>query len=187
VRIKRPPAPVLPPASDDDHDLFVHAIGPVRRIAHGQAQIEKAKPAPDPRQSRLDEERVPGEMIDSVIDPAFIEVGEELSYLKDGHSPTLLRKLKRGAFSIADEIDLHQMTAATAREAITGFLADSKRAAKLCVRIIHGKGLRSRNEGPVLKRLVDSLLRRRADVLAFASAKPNEGGTGATIVLLRRD
>ncbi|MEP6938189.1 MAG: Smr/MutS family protein [Rudaea sp.] len=167
--------------------MFVEAIGPVRRIAQAQEEVAKRRPAPDPRQSRLDEARVPGEMIDSVIDPALIEVGEELSYLKDGHSPTLLRRLKRGAFSIADEIDLHQMTAAVAREAIRVFLAESKRAGRLCVRIIHGKGLRSRNEGPVLKRLVDSLLRRRADVLAFASAKPNEGGTGATVVLLRRD
>jgi DNA-nicking Smr family endonuclease len=185
MRFKRPPA--APPASVDDHDLFVQAIGPVRRIAHAHAEVAKAKPAPEPRQSQLDEARVPGEMISSVIDPALVEVGEELSYLKDGHSPALLRKLKRGAFSIADEIDLHQMTAAIAREAIMAFLSDSKRAGRLCVRVIHGKGLRSRNEGPVLKRLVDSLLRRRADVLAFASAKPNEGGTGATIVLLRRD
>lgn len=154
MRIKRPPA--SPPASVDDHDLFLQAIGPVRRIAQAPVAIAKTKPAPDPRQSRLDEARVPGEMISSVIDPALIEVGEELSYLKDGHSPALLRKLKRGAFSIADEIDLHQMSAAIAREAITAFLAESKRAERLCVRIIHGKGLRSRNEGPVLKRLVDS-------------------------------
>jgi len=54
------------------------------------------------------------------------------------------------------------------------------------VKIIHGKGLRSRAQGPVLKRLVDGLLRRRGDVLAFASAPAAEGGTGAVIVLLRR-
>jgi DNA-nicking Smr family endonuclease len=55
----------------------------------------------------------------------------------------------------------------------------------LCVKIIHGKGLRSRAQGPVLKRLVDGLLRRRGDVLAFASAPPAEGGTGAVVVLMR--
>jgi len=66
------------------------------------------------------------------------------------------------------------------------FLDANQRAGRLCVKIIHDKGLRSRTHGPVLKRLVDSLLRRRADVLAFASAAPAEGGTGAVIVLLRR-
>ena len=107
-----------------------------------------------------------------------------LEALKPVDQDRLLRKLKRGQFSVADELDLHQMSAAVAREAIAQFLAESRRERHLCVKIIHGKGLRSRNEGPVLKRLVDSLLRRRADVLAFASAKANQGGTGAVIILL---
>jgi DNA-nicking Smr family endonuclease len=172
------------PINDEDHDLFVQSIGSVRPIKQGVVAHDKPRPPPEPVQSRLDEARVPGELIDSAIDPALIEVGEELSYLKNGHSPLLLRKLKRSQFSVADEIDLHQMTAPVAREAIALFLAESRRERRLCVKIIHGKGLRSRNEGPVLKRLVDGLLRRRADVLAFASAKANQGGTGAVIVLL---
>jgi DNA-nicking Smr family endonuclease len=98
-----------------------------------------------------------------------------------------LRRLKRGHFSIADEIDLHQMTTEVARAAIKSFLNECQRAGKLCVRIIHGKGLRSRAQGPVLKRLTDGLLRQRGDVLAFASAPPAEGGTGAVIVLLRHE
>ena len=188
MRVRRPPKrSETTVVVEDDHQLFLDAIGPVRRLTHPPAATTTSRPAPEPRQSQLDEARVPGELISSAIDPALIEVGEELSYLKDGHSPALLRKLKRGHFSIADEIDLHQMTANVARAAIGTFLAESKRAGRLCIRIIHGKGLRSRNEGPVLKRLVDSLLRRRGDVLAYASAKPNEGGTGATIVLLKRD
>jgi DNA-nicking Smr family endonuclease len=173
-----------PVVSEEDRNLFAQAIGAVRPIKQRVVENDRPKPPPEPVQSMLDEARVSGELIDSHIDPALIEVGEELSYLKDGHSPLLLRKLKRGQFSVADEIDLHQMTAPVAREAIAQFLAESKRERRLCVKIIHGKGLRSRNEGPVLKRLVDSLLRRRADVLAFASAKANQGGTGAVIVLL---
>ncbi|HEY8011738.1 MAG TPA: Smr/MutS family protein [Rudaea sp.] len=172
--------------SEEDRHLFQQAIGAVRPIKQRVAPVAKPRPAPEPLQSLLDEARVSSELIDSAIDPAQIEVGEELSYLKDGHSPQLLRKLKRGQFSVADEIDLHQMTAAVARSAIAQFLAECKREGRLCVKIIHGKGLRSRNEGPVLKRLVDSLLRRRADVLAYASAKANDGGTGAVIVLLKR-
>jgi len=176
-----------PPISIADHELFVQSIGKVRPVKQAPQAVSKPQPPPEPVQSQLDEARVPQELIDSAIDPALIEVGEELSYLKDGHSPQLLRDLKRGRYSIADEIDLHQMTAAVAQEAVAAFLADSKRAGLYCVKIIHGKGLRSRNEGPVLKRLVDRLLRRRADVLAFASAKPEYGGTGAVLVLLRHE
>jgi DNA-nicking Smr family endonuclease len=177
----------VPPVSHDDHELFVQSIGKVRPVKQTTRAPSKPRPPPEPVQSLLDEARVPHELIDSAIDPALIEVGEELSYLKDGHSPQLLRDLKRGRYSIADEIDLHQMTAAVAQEAIVAFLADSKRAGRYCVKIIHGKGLRSRNEGPVLKRLVDRMLRRRADVLAYASAKPEQGGTGAVLVLLRHE
>jgi len=172
--------------SDDDLRLFAQAVGPVRRIAGATTVAERLQPSPEPLQSQLDEARVAGELIGSAIDPADMEVGEELSYLKSGLSPRLLRRLKRGHFSIADEIDLHQMTVNVARTAIKLFLDENKREGRLCVKIIHGKGLRSRAEGPVLKRLVDSMLRRRADVLAFASAKSAEGGTGAVIVLLRQ-
>jgi DNA-nicking Smr family endonuclease len=55
-----------------------------------------------------------------------------------------------------------------------------------CVRIIHGKGLRSGTRGPVLKNTVNALLRRSDPVLAFASARPVAGGTGATLVLVSR-
>jgi len=172
--------------SDEDLRLFEQAVGPVRRIIRQSTASTRPQPLPEPLQSQLDEARVAGELLHSVIDPAEIEVGEELSYLKPGLSPRLLRRLKRGHFSIADEIDLHQMTANVARVAVKQFLDENKRHARLCVKIIHGKGLRSRAEGPVLKRLVDGMLRQRADVLAFASAKPAEGGTGAVIVLLRQ-
>ncbi|MDR3386461.1 MAG: Smr/MutS family protein [Rudaea sp.] len=172
--------------SPEDLRLFEQAVGPVRRIAAQRTVASRPRPEPEPRQSQLDEARVAGELMRSAIDPAEIEIGEELSYLKASLSPRLLRQLKRGYFSVADEIDLHQMTANVARIAIKQFLDENKRDGRLCVKIIHGKGLRSRADGPVLKRLVDGMLRQRADVLAFASAKPAEGGTGAVIVLLRQ-
>ena len=126
------------------------------------------------------------ELLSGDIDPVHIEIGEELSYLKTGLPGKLLRQLKRGQFSIADEIDLHQMTVPVARKAVKLFLDENRREGRLCVKLIHGKGLRSRAQGPVIKRMVDGLLRRRGDVLAFASAKPAEGGTGAVVVLLRK-
>jgi DNA-nicking Smr family endonuclease len=172
--------------SAEDLRLFEEAVGPVRRLVGQTPAPSRPQPPPEPVQSRLDEARVPLELTSSAIDPAEIEIGEELSYLKDGLSPRLLRRLKRGHFSIADEIDLHQMTAEVARKAIKMFLDESLRDHRLCVKIIHGKGLRSRAPGPVLKRLVDGLLRRRGDVLAFASAPPAEGGTGAVVVLMRQ-
>ncbi len=184
---KHPKTPVARKAvSEEDRQLFAAAVGPVRTIRSPHHEIARVRPAPEATQALLDEARVVDELMSSVIDPASIEIGEELSYLKDGVAPRVLRNLKRGQYSIRDEIDLHQMTEAVARAAMKEFLDESLRDDRLCVKIIHGKGLRSRAAGPVLKRMVDGVLRRRADVIAFSSAKAAEGGTGATVVLLKR-
>jgi DNA-nicking Smr family endonuclease len=172
--------------SEEDRQLFADAVGPIRSLRTQRDELQRVRPLPEPTQALLDEARVSEELMSSLIDPASIEIGEEISYLKDGVAPRVLRDLKRGRFSIRDEIDLHQMTLAIAREAMKGFLEHNRRADRLCVKIIHGKGLRSRAAGPVLKRMVDSTLRKRGDVIAFASAKPAEGGTGATLVLLKQ-
>jgi DNA-nicking Smr family endonuclease len=170
---------------DDDSRLFREAIGDVRPLDPVQPPPAAAKPAPHPHMLEADEAAVPGELLDLAFDPALLEVGEELSYLRDGYSPKLLRQLKRGQFSVQDDIDLHQMNAAAAQASIVTFLAEAKQHGLRCVRIVHGKGLRSRSAGPVLKGLTDRMLRRRDDVIAFASARPAMGGTGAVVVLLK--
>ena len=98
---------------------------------------------------------------------------------------TVLRRLRRGDYRIESEIDLHGMTLVEARAALRDFLLAAAARRLRCVRIVHGKGLRSGQRGPVLKNAVNSLLRRVALVLAFTSAAMRDGGTGATLVLLR--
>jgi len=171
--------------SDEDSRLFREAIGQVRRLDPVAAPPAASRPAPHPHMLDADEAAVPGELLDMAFDPAQLEVGEELSHLRDGYPPRLLRQLKRGQFSIQDDLDLHQMNAAAAQASIVTFLAEAKRHGLRCVRIVHGKGLRSKANGPVLKGLTDRMLRRRDDVIAFASARPALGGTGAVVVLLK--
>jgi DNA-nicking Smr family endonuclease len=175
-----------PPAPDqDDIALFREAVGPVRRIEHAPPASEKPRPKPRAHMREADEAAVTGDLLHGEHDPAVIEIGEELGYLRQGHSPKLLRRLKRGQFSIQGEIDLHHMNAEAARACILELLDEAHAEGWRCVRIVHGKGLRSRPGGPVLKGLTDRILRRRSDVLAFASARPAQGGTGAVVVLLR--
>ena len=84
-----------------------------------------------------------------------------------------------------DELDLHGLTVEEARPALGEFLARCVRRGLRCVRVIHGKGLRSRNREPVLKRRVAGWLMHREDVLAFCQARGPDGGGGAVVVLLR--
>lgn len=178
---RRTPATV----NDEDSRLFREAIGEVRELDPVAPPPAMPKPEPHPYMLEADEAAVPGELLDMAFDPGLMEMGEELSYLRDGYPPKLLRQLKRGQYSVQDEIDLHHMNAAAAQSTISAFLAEAAEHGFHCVRIVHGKGLRSKAGGPVLKVLTDRLLRHRDDVIAFASARPMQGGTGAAVVLLK--
>ena len=148
-------------------------IDPVRRQTPARAtQLER-----DNREA-LEELRAHGGTQDHEL-----ETGEELLYLKPGYQSRLLRRLRRGHFSIADTIDLHHMDVATARTVLVDFLERSLEKRLGCIRVIHGKGLRSPGR-PRLKAMTNHVLRRHPRVVAFASCRPVDGGTGAACVLL---
>ena len=82
------------------------------------------------------------------------------------------------------QLDLHNMTVKAGQDALSHFIHRSGGHTMQCVRIIHGKGLRS-NQGPRLKIMARQLLREHPRVLAFNACKPAQGGEGATDVLLK--
>ena len=170
----------------DDDAAFREAMAEVRPLKHDKIVAPRRRPAPTAHQRQRDEREV---MRESLADPppdADLETGEELLHARPGLQHGLLRKLRRGQLSIGAELDLHGLTAAEAKAAVVEFL-DASRARHLrCVRIIHGKGNRSPNRQPVLKTHLAYWLRQRSEVLAYCSARPVDGGTGAVYVLLRR-
>lgn len=149
------------------------------------APYRKAPP-PRPRQLELDEQAVLHDMFSDDLDPTELETGEELYFCRPGLQHSLLRKLKRGQFSVFAELDLHGLTSDQAREALAAFLRECRAKYIQCVRIIHGKGNGSPHRRPVLKGKVNHWLQQREEVLAFCSARPVDGGTGAVYVLLKR-
>ena len=178
--MKRKSMPVAP----EDAALFREAIGEVQRIEVEPAATDRPAPPPEPRRLKLDEAEALKESRDlSAL--ALVEANEMLAFRRDEVPEKTLRQLKRGQFSVLDEIDLHHLRASDAEPMLKQFLNESRQASRLCVRVVHGKGLRS-EAAPVLKSLVDRILRHRGDVLAFASAPASQGGTGAVLVLLAR-
>lgn len=174
-----------PPETDETGD-FREAVGPVRPVRHDRAVIRRPRPRPVPRKRQEDERAVVDELLTHPWDPAALETGEELIHARPGVQQRVLRRLRRGQYSVGAELDLHHMNAEAARESLGAFIEESRRRMLTCIKVIHGKGLRSKADGPVLKRLVSHWLRRHPAVLAFASARPNDGGTGAVYVLLKR-
>lgn len=170
---------------EDDKRLFREAVRNVKRLRPAQPRPQKRKPRARAVFARRDEQEVLRESLELRPGDLFVETGDEISFRRAGVHDTLLRKLRRGDYRCEAELDLHGYTAAEARQELREFLEAMMREHCRCVRIIHGKGLRSKGDGPVLKQRVDAWLRQRKDVLAFVSARREHGGTGAVYVLLR--
>lgn len=172
--------------NSDDAEDFRKAMSGVRRLAHDRAPLQGRRPAPRPLQTEAEERQVLQDLLSDALDPADFEIGDELLFHRAGLQQPVLRKLRRGQYAVQAELDLHGFTVPAARQALAEFLALSTLNGRRCVRVIHGKGKRSPGKQPVLKVQVNHWLRQRNEVLAFCSARPVDGGTGAVYVLLRR-
>lgn len=168
--------------SDDDHALFLSAIGDVRRLDEAPLPPSAPKPRPRARMAEQDDEAA-REAFRHTLDASLLEAGDALAYRRDELPVRTWQRLKRGELSAQEELDLHGTDARTAEALLRAFINDARRHGVGCVRVIHGKGRQS-DGAPVLKNLVDRMLRHRGDVLAFHSAPPAQGGTGAVVVLL---
>ena len=180
----RKPANTAPPEADD-LSLFraemrdVAPAPPLNRV-----EPWRVLPAPVPAKRREDEKAVLAELARLGVDGDDAEIEDDCSFLRPGLPRDILRKLRRTHWVIQDQVDLHGMTSAEAALATASFLAECRRKGLRCVRIVHGKGLRSAGREPVLKRRIRKLLTRRDEILAFVEPRAVEGGGGAVVVLL---
>ncbi|NOY61927.1 MAG: DNA mismatch repair protein MutS [Gammaproteobacteria bacterium] len=117
--------------------------------------------------------------------PDPVEASEALLFHRPGLQRSLLRKFQRGKFTLEAELDLHGMTVTEAEHCIEEFLSECRQRNIRFAVIIHGKGHRASTPYPALKNSVNHWLRAYHEVLAFCSARPADGGTGALYVLLK--
>jgi DNA-nicking Smr family endonuclease len=178
----------------DDADLFERWVGGVERlptraerVAPRRAPPPKVAPTPDDEDAE-----VLATLSDLVAGEGHFDVSDTEEYVEGvapGIDRRLLRRLKRGDFSVQAHLDLHGMIREEARTAVTAFIRSSRQIGRRCVLIVHGRGLGSPGGEPVLKLALVRWLSRGSlgrQVLAFATARPHDGGAGAVYVLLRR-
>jgi len=167
----------------DAEPTFAEAMRDVKPLA-GR---DKTRPPPAREPSAPPETRSPPASGDAI---AFEirHVGERL----EGHAPGIdrryLRRLRAGRVPVDLRIDLHGLVAREARVAVRDALLDASDEGLRCALVVHGRGSHSAGE-PILKRSLPAWLAEPplgARILAFASAAPGDGGSGATYVLLRR-
>lgn len=183
-----------PVAVDEEAALFLEAVGaiaPVKTTVAERVPPPAALAAHAEKASADDSESLI-QLAELVVDAAELVV-EEDGELVEGHPKNfdarVMRKLKAGEFPAKAELDLHGLTREQARPQLEKFVLDARVRGLRSIRIITGRGLNSPDGVAVLRKLsVDLLTRGRLakHVLAFCSAHPKEGGTGALDVLLRR-
>lgn len=172
---------------DDPSREFLEAVKDVTRLPDTGRVVHPPKlPAPIPAQRMEDDRQVLQDSLsDAVPLDLELEAGDELSFVRQGLSRDVLRKLRSGQWSTQDQLDLHGSRTEEARQLLVDFLGIATKRGYRCVRVVHGRGRSSQNGEPVLKRKVASWLAQRKDVLAFCQARPADGGSGAVMVLLR--
>jgi DNA-nicking Smr family endonuclease len=186
-----PPPPRREGLTDDDlWRLAIDGAAPL------EDRKERIRPGPQPQAvvpAHLDPEIEAYEELRALVrgDAPFdlLDSDEFIEGSVHGLDPRVVRRLRKGEFAVQGHVDLHGMTREEAKAALDMYLAGARHGGKRCVLVVHGRGLHSKDQVPVLK---DALKRwmttaRFAEhVLAFATARPHDGGAGAVYVLLRR-
>ena len=161
---------------NDDSKLFQEAVKGVTPLKHAP-KVQHRKEPPKPVVRRYVEEKSSPFVQVEISQPVSPEQAINFSR----HLPQkMLRKLRQGQYNAAAELDLHGYTVNDASYALHSFLDLSLSLGRRVVRIIHGKGPQA-----ILKNHLNQWLRDCPAVLAFSSAKPIHGGTGALYVLLK--
>jgi DNA-nicking Smr family endonuclease len=177
----------LPKSDKTDEEIFLEAMADVRerqefrKIPYSSPAMMKIPPPQTKDDIKVLEEIVHGKKKIRLSD-----TGEYIEWTRPGARKDLAKRLHRGDFSVQDYIDLHGLTISEAEEAIIQFFKRALTMQYSCVKIIHGRGLKSPH-GPVLK---DALIRWlqgpfRKLILSYVTAKDCDGGLGATYVLLK--
>ncbi|MCK5918037.1 MAG: Smr/MutS family protein [Cocleimonas sp.] len=174
------------PDYDDDFQLFRDAVQDITQIKQDKVHHQTKKVAKQKKIFSIEGEESIIDFLSDEAEVQSINPLDNLSYRIDGIQKRVFKKLRRGQYIIIDELDLHGLNINQAKKLLLHFLEIALQVEGSCVSIIHGKGHRSGDKEPVIKRQTNHWLKQHPRVLAFHSAQPKDGGTGAVYVLLRR-
>jgi DNA-nicking Smr family endonuclease len=172
----------------DEHFSFDEAMRDIQKMEQDKRRVAQIRPQQRTAADERDEERKLAEALSEEYRLNVTNLPEYMEGCVEGINPVTMEKLRQGEYSVQKVLDLHGLRADEAYEMFQNFIKDAIRSNIRCVKIIHGRGLKSKQE-PVLKgRLKEWILRamHRKWVIAFASSNMRDGGPGATNILLRQ-
>jgi len=172
--------------SSEDQALFQQSIKGTQRLHSDKVHHNPPKPRPRRLNHPNHDDEDTADLMSDHFNIADVETSEALSFSRPGVSPLQMRKLRRGQIATAGQLDLHGMTIEQARTTLANYIHACFAEGIRCIRVIHGKGHGSKEKTPILKNKVNRWLRQKNEVLAFCSALPRDGGTGAVYILFKK-
>jgi DNA-nicking Smr family endonuclease len=179
------------PAEPTDQEIFMRAMKDVREIKEFRDLPVGAKPVKPLRQAKDPDKEALRALEGITRGRVPIHLSHTQEYIEwtnpdAGPGSILAKELHEGKFAVQDMLDLHGYTVEEADVLVYEFLRCAFMRSFRCVRIIHGRGLKSRN-GPALKTSLAGWLsgKYRKYVIAYVSARQCDGGLGATYILLK--
>jgi DNA-nicking Smr family endonuclease len=178
-----------PPSDQDIFNEAMKNVSPLKKTERIQKDNTKM-PEQHKKQKQQRAQQFESEAIKSHYSeghsPYKPVMGDEIIEFHHGSlNKQTFNALKKGFIEIDANLDLHSLTVAEAEQHLQRFLFICQQKNLYCVIIIHGKGHLGNLEQPTLKNFVNDYLRHDKNVLAFHSAKPRHGGTGAVYALLQ--
>ncbi|MCW8854624.1 MAG: Smr/MutS family endonuclease [Gammaproteobacteria bacterium] len=166
---------------EDDFDLFKQAMAGVTPIEHDKTPVHK-EARPITRRTVIQDDSID----DTLSDDFVPDCGDYLEFIRPGVQKSLIKQIRNGKLPIEHHIDLHGQTRDQARKKLLAFIKSAQQNHYKLVCVVHGKGYNSEDGRPVLKALVNKWLQNIEGILAFTTAQPKDGGTGAVYVLIKR-
>jgi DNA-nicking Smr family endonuclease len=170
-----------------DEEIFFDAMSDVREIREFREIAIKKRPAIKHQSVRADDSLdILRQIVNGERRMQLSLTGEYMEWISPDVRKDIALRLHQGDFSVQDDIDLHGLTLKQAEDALCAFFSEAVKKGLFCIKVIHGRGLRS-PRGPVLKEALKKWLKGRFKkwVLAYSTAKDCDGGLGATYIILK--
>lgn len=187
------PLPAPPRGDLSDEEEWQAALDGAEPLSDRSAKVRPAAQPLSLPVEPLDPDLAAYDELRALVDgEAPFDISDTDEFI-EGHArgldPRVLRRLRRGELAVQGHVDLHGLVKGEARSELEKFVSAARTAGKRCLLVVHGRGLHSKDQVPVLKEALKRWLvsgRLAGQVLAFCTARPHDGGAGAIYVLLRR-
>ncbi|GHB09096.1 DNA endonuclease SmrA [Salinicola rhizosphaerae] len=177
----------------NDQQAFRQALGnDVRPLTkgNGKASLGQRRSAPSEAQLARRQSAATGTederdfLSDEFVD--LVGAHDPIEFRRDGIQIGVLERLRHGGYAAEGRLHIMRMPIIDCRREVFRFLRDAFEHDLRSLLIVHGRSSTDEGKANVVRSYLHHWLQQFEQVQAFSSAPPQQGGLGATLVMLRK-